>query len=76
LRIPGEVDVSNDIALKLKRVTSATIDRKLEQQREVLNLLRSKGDPKPGSLLKRKIPIRLAGGMSTLVGIEDIRADP
>ncbi len=59
LRHLGEVGVSNDVALKLKRMSSATIDRKLKHQREVLHLLRSKGGPKPGSLLKRKIPIRL-----------------
>jgi len=59
LRHLGEVGVSNDVALKLKRMASATIDRKLKHQREVLHLLRSNGGPKPGSLLKRKIPIRL-----------------
>jgi len=59
LRHLGEVGVSNDVALKLKTMSSATIDRKLKHQREVLHLLRSKGGPKPGSLLKRKIPIRL-----------------
>jgi len=59
LRHLGEVGVSNEVALKLKRMASATIDRKLKHQREVLHLLRLKGGPKPGSLLKRKIPIRL-----------------
>ncbi len=55
----GELGVSDEVALKLKRVSSATIDRKLKHQREVLHLLRAKGGPKPGSLLKQKIPIRL-----------------
>ena len=55
----GELGVSDEVALKLKTMSSATIDRKLKHQREVLHLLRSKGGPKPGSLLKRKIPIRL-----------------
>ncbi|MDP2969293.1 MAG: hypothetical protein Q8P64_08835, partial [Deltaproteobacteria bacterium] len=55
----GELRVSDEVALKLKRMSSATIDRKLKHQREVLHLLRSKGGPKLGSLLKRKIPIRL-----------------
>jgi len=59
LRHLGEVGVCDEVALKLKRMASATIDRKLKHQREVLHLLRSKGGPKPGSLLKRKIPIRL-----------------
>ena len=55
----GELRVSDEVALKLSTMSSATIDRKLKHQREVLHLLRSKGGPKPGSLLKRKIPIRL-----------------
>ena len=59
LRDLGELRVSNEVALKLRTMSSATIDRKLKHQREVLHLLRSKGGPKPGSLLKRKIPIRL-----------------
>jgi hypothetical protein len=48
-----------DVAFKLRRISSATVDRKLKHQREVLHFLRSKGSPKPGSLLKQKIPIRL-----------------
>jgi len=59
LRYLGEVEVSNEVVLKLRTMSSATIDRKLKHQREVLHLLRPKGGPKPGSLLKRKIPIRL-----------------
>ena len=59
LRHLGEVGVCDEIALKLRTMSSATIDRKLKHQREVLHLLRSKRGPKPGSLLKRKIPIRL-----------------
>jgi len=59
LRELGEIEISNEVALKLKRISSATIDRKLKHQRELLHLSRSRGRPKPGSLLKQKIPIRL-----------------
>ena len=59
LRELGELRVSDEVALKLKGMSSATIDRKLKHQREVLYLLRLKGGSKPGSLLKHKIPIRL-----------------
>jgi hypothetical protein len=55
----GEFKVSEDVIFRLKAISSATIDRKLKHQREVLHLLRPRGGPKPGSLLKRKIPIRL-----------------
>ncbi len=43
LRDLGELRVSDEVALKLKKMSSATIDRKLKHQREVLHLLRSKG---------------------------------
>ncbi len=50
LRAFGEIQISNEVALKLKQMRSATIDRKLKHQREVLHLERSRGGPKPGSL--------------------------
>jgi len=46
----GELKVSDEAALKLKKMSSATIDRKLKHQREVLHLLRSKGGPAPTKL--------------------------
>ena len=59
LRELGELEVSDEVAVKLKSISSATIDRKLAHQSQVLHILRSKGGLKPGSLLKQKIPIRL-----------------
>lgn len=64
--------MSEEVALKLKRMGSATIDRKLKHQREVLHVLRSKGGPKPGSLLKQKIPIRLTDWDTSVVGYMEI----
>ena len=72
LRELGELDIPEEVALKLKKVSSATIDRKLKHQREVLHLLRSKGGPKPGSLLKQKIPIRLTEWDTSVVGYMEI----
>ncbi|TLM97492.1 hypothetical protein FDZ71_18475, partial [bacterium] len=43
LRRLGEAKVTDEVAEKLKTLGSATIDRKLKHQREVLQLLRSKG---------------------------------
>ena len=68
LRGLGEIKTSDEVALKLKRVSSATIDRKLKHQREVLHLLRSKGGPRPDYLLKQKIPIRLTQWDTSKVG--------
>lgn len=59
LRRLGELKASDEVTEKLKRISSATIDRKLKHQRGLLHLSRSKARPKPGSLLKQKIPIRL-----------------
>ena len=56
LRELGEIKISDAVDLKLKTMSSATIDRKLKHQREFLHLLRAKGGPKPGYLLKQKIP--------------------
>jgi hypothetical protein len=72
LRELGELEISEEVVLKLKRMSSATIDRKLRHQREVLHLLRSKGGPKPGSLLKQKIPIRLTQWDTSEVGYMEI----
>jgi len=68
LREFGELTISDEVALKLRQMSSATIDRKLKHQREVLHILRSKGGPKPGSLLKRKIPIRLTQWNTSQLG--------
>jgi hypothetical protein len=59
LRELGELQISDETAWRLKSISSATIDRKLSNQREIFQLKRARGIPKPGSLLKSKIAIRL-----------------
>lgn len=68
LRELDELRASDETLSKLKKISSATIDRKLKHQREVLHLLRSKSGPKPGYLLKQKIPIRLTQWDTSKVG--------
>jgi len=68
LRELGEIDASDEVASKLRMMSSATIDRKLKHQREFLHLLKVKGGPKPGYLLKRKIPIRLTEWDTSIIG--------
>jgi hypothetical protein len=68
LRELGEIEISDEVALKLKMMSPATIDRKLKHQREYLHLLRSKRGPKPGYLLKQKIPIKLTQWDTSKVG--------
>jgi len=69
LRAFGELFISDEVASKLKRMSAATIDRKLKHQKEVLHLLWSKGGPKPpGSMLKQKIAVRLTDWDTAKVG--------
>lgn len=68
LRALGEIAIGDEVALKLGMMSSATIDRKLKRQREYLHLSRSKGGPKPGYLLKQKIPIKLTEWDTSVVG--------
>ena len=69
MRAFGELFISDEVASKLKRITAATIDRKLKHQKEVLHLLWSNGGPKPpGSMLKQKIAVRLTDWDTAKVG--------
>ena len=72
LRKLGEIDASDEVASKLRMMSSATIDRKLKHQREFLHLSRSKGGPKPSYILKQKIPIKLTEWDTSIVGYSEI----
>jgi len=68
LREMGEIKIGEESAGKLRSISSATIDRKLRRQREILHLKRERGIPRPGSLLKGRIAIRLTAWDTTIVG--------
>ena len=68
LRWFGEIAISDEVAIKLKVISPATIDRKLKRERKYLQLVRARGGPKPGYLLKQKIPIRLTEWDTSKVG--------
>lgn len=53
----GEVLLSEELREKLETISAATIDRILKVERKK-NELKCRGKTKPGSLLKRDIPIR------------------
>jgi hypothetical protein len=53
----GELEVTPELRAKLLRVSAATIDRLLAPERRRLRV-RGRSGTKPGSLLKRQIPIR------------------
>ncbi len=58
---------------KLKEISPATIDRKLRREKEVKHRENRKGHPKPGSLLKQRIAIRLTDWDTSEVG--DVEVD-
>lgn len=57
LRRHGELDIDDDIAALLARMSAATIDRRLAVERKKYEL-RGRSHTKPGTLLKGQIPIR------------------
>jgi hypothetical protein len=57
LRRDGELDLSEEEAVRLMRISAATIDRRLAGERAEMTL-RGRSHTKPGSLRKAQIPIR------------------
>jgi len=57
LRRHGELDVAEDVEDKLLRASPATLDRLLRPERQRLKV-RGRHGTKPGTLLRRQIPIR------------------
>jgi hypothetical protein len=53
----GELEVAPEVRAKLVSVSAATIDRMLEPERRRLKV-KGRSGTKPGSILKRQIPIR------------------
>lgn len=68
LRGFGEIKCSDETAVKLQQISSATIDRKLKREREVTHWLNTRGRAKPSTHLKRKIAIRLTEWDTSEVG--------
>ncbi len=60
LRLLNELLCSNEVALKLKQMGSATIDRKLKHQKEV-ERIKDKYNSKIHPLLYQKIPVKVFG---------------
>jgi len=71
LRQFGEINVSDELAGQLKKISSSTIDRRLSCQKKLLNK-KHFATTKPGSLLKTKIPIRLTDWDTEKIGFLEI----
>jgi len=62
MRSLGELSCSDEVALKLKKISSATIDRKLEHEREV-ELNKRKYKPSFNFPLKKEVPVKTAADL-------------
>lgn len=71
LRVFGEINISDKTAAQLKQMSSATIDRRLKVPRQVERRRRF-CTTRPGSLLKRKIPIRLTDWDTQKIGFLEV----
>ena len=67
----GEFQASDEIVEKLKKISPATIDRRLAQQKEYLHRKKF-ATTKPGTLLKAQIPIRLTEWDLSKIGFCEI----
>lgn len=68
LRGMGEVVCSEEAAQKLKEMGPATIDRKLQHQKEVTGLAGVRSGKRPAHHLKQKIAVRLTEWDTSEVG--------
>lgn len=71
LRSFGEINITDEIAAKLLKMSPATIDRKLARPRKAERSRRF-STTKPGSLLKKKIPIRLTDWNTSKIGFSEV----
>lgn len=54
----GEIDLTDDVRGKLLKISASTIDRLLKPEKDKARLGKGRSGTKPGSLLKKQIPIR------------------
>jgi len=67
LRVHKELNISDELASKLKQISARTIDRRLDHQKKVLHR-KHFSTTRPGTSLKNRIPIRLNDWDTSEVG--------
>lgn len=72
LRKFGEIMITNEVTAKLKKMSSATIDRKLRAHKRKIGQLKGFGTTKPGTLLKSLIPTRLTEWDTEKIGYLEV----
>ena len=53
-----EIDITDEVEAKLKVISASTIDRLLKAEKDKMRLGKGRSGTKPGTLLKKSIPIR------------------
>src|SRR3989339_415062 len=55
----GEITITDEIKEKMKTISARTLDRRLDNERQIRKLNKNRGTTRHGSLLKTSIPIRI-----------------
>ncbi len=58
LKKHGEIEITPEVEDKLKAISASTIDRLLKAEKDKMRLGKGRSGTKPGTLLKKSIPIR------------------
>lgn len=68
----NEITVSADIRSKMETISIKTLDRRLDNERQIRKLNRNRGTTRHGSLLKSSIPIRITDWNTSKVGFAEM----
>src|SRR3989339_657604 len=64
----GEITITDEIKEKMKTISARTLDRRLDNERQIRKLNKNRGTTRHGSLLKTSIPIRITDWDTATVG--------
>jgi len=68
----GEITITDEIKEKMKTISARTLDRRLDNERQIRKLNKNRGTTRHGSLLKTSIPIRITDWDTATVGYMEI----
>jgi hypothetical protein len=68
----NEISVTNEIKDKMESISARTLDRRLDNERQIRKLNKNRGTTRHGSLLKTSIPIRITDWDTETMGYMEI----
>jgi hypothetical protein len=68
----NEISVTNEIKDKMESISTRTLDRRLDNERQIRKLNKNRGTTRHGSLLKTSIPIRITDWDTETMGYMEI----